>query len=572
MPPTADSLAQLVHPIQGRWDLEFLHGDPNQTPPILVYGPEKTDDAEWMELDEIERAMAFHSLAACVDYLWPILHPGRPFKRGPHVDLICYALEQLAYGRVEGNELVIAIPPRMLKSIIVNVIFPAWVWLHSPQKVIMGISASEQVAIRDNRKMRELVESARYQRLMQTAVQIQTQHKKDHPEYEDLWIAQPWDLKKDLNQAMRFENDHKGMRFALAAGANIIGEGMDLQIIDDPVDAKKATEGSVEQRMENMAVPVARYGGTWSTRLQAPGKSPRVTIMQMLHEADLANELIRKGVPAIVLPMEYDPDHPNLCPLDWRTEPGQLLLESHYDQETLEKFKRPVPEGLGLNGYSAQFGQRPSPEAGGRFDRTDWRYFDMPPTQMARHILKHGGKVLASFDCASKDGASNAWSVCVVVGFLGSNMYVLDMYRDRVELPGLTALYDRMLEEWSGLVDRVLIEDASNGTALLQIRAGEGINPQKHGGKTVRAGYTESFQKSGRALLYRYGGWEEALKEEHARFPMGSYADIVDALAQAAMIMAIEKSETVVSNDIESKFGWMAQLANMDPQLRALFN
>ena len=370
----------------------------------------------------------------------------------------------------------------MLKSIIVNVIFPAWVRLHSPQKVIMGISASEQVAIRDNRKMREVVESPRYQRLLQTAVQIQSQYNAEHPDAN--YLAKPWELKKDLNQAMRFENSFKGMRFALAAGANIIGEGMDLQIIDDPVDAKKASEGSVEQRMENMLLPVKRYGGIWSTRLQAPGKSPRVTIMQMLHEADLANALIRKGVPAIVLPMEYDPDHPNLCPLDWRTEPGQLLLESHYSKETLDKFRRPVPEGMGLHGYSAQFDQRPSPEAGGRFDKSDWRYFDTPPTQMARTILKQGGRLLASFDCASKEGVSNAYTVCVVVGFLGSNMYVLDMYRERVELPGLTDLYDRMLSEgWAGLVTRVLIEDASNGTALLQVRAGEGINPQKHGGQ-----------------------------------------------------------------------------------------
>ena len=53
---------------------------------------------------------------------------------------------------------------------------------------------------------------------------------------------------------------------------------------------------------------------------------------------------------------------------------------------------------------------------------------------------------------------------------------------------------------------------------------------------------------------------------------MGSYADIVDALAQAAMIIAIEKSKEVVSTDVDTKFGWLKQLAGMDSQLRSLFD
>ena len=104
----------LVRPLLPRATLEFLHGDPNVVgppkkpggpptlpgSPTLRYPPERLDDPEWVERDEVQRAVAFHSLAAFVDYMWPVIHPGRPFKRGPHVDVMCFALEQLAYGRI----------------------------------------------------------------------------------------------------------------------------------------------------------------------------------------------------------------------------------------------------------------------------------------------------------------------------------------------------------------------------------------------------------------------------------------------------------------------------------------
>jgi predicted phage terminase large subunit-like protein len=184
--------------------------------------------------------------------------------------------------------------------------------------------------------------------------------------------------------------------------------------------------------------------------------------------------------------------------------------------------------------------------------------------------LEHGGSIFGTFDCASKTGFSNAYSVGLVVGFLDRTVFVLDMYRDRVELPGLLDMYDQMQSEWAGLIGEYLVEDASNGTALLQMRAATAIHPQHHGGKETRAGYTETHQRQGNIMLSEMGGWHEWLKKEHALFPNGTFADTVDALAQAILHYTIHVQQKPKPANKNDEFGWLEDMMNSDPQLRAL--
>lgn len=551
-----DSSGRLVDPVLPRNRLEWLPTG------IVHYGPDRPTEAEWVADDAMRQVFAIHSLASFVDYMWPVLHPGRPFKRGWHIDAVCFGLEQLAYGRVEGHELLINIPPRMLKSIIVNVCFPAWVWLHSPWAQIMGVSGSDNVAKRDNRRMRTLILSGRYQRLIETAVELLNSHGRGPGEV--------WSLTKDQNQKQRFENSHGGQRYALAAGAKITGEGMHLQLVDDMTDAKAATEGTPEQITSRLAQDVERYDAVLSTRMNDPGRNPRVVIMQRLHEADLSGAMLARGVPHIVLPMEYNENHPYRFPLDPRTKPGELLLASHYPPDVVAKMKR-EEGGLGVYGYAAQAQQLPAPMMGGMFDRECWSAYLEPPTQKAREIKMQGGQVYLSFDCAAKKGRTNAFSVALVVGHLKRELYILGMYRKRVELPGLEAMHDQALEEWPGLIDEVLIEDASNGTALLQTRGGTAYHPQAHGGKVTRAGHSKAFQQSGRILVPQGRAWVRVIVREHSLFPNGTYKDTVDALAQVALHVRVGQANYATVKDIEKRLGFLVALVGENPAYKGLF-
>lgn len=541
------AVGQLIDPILPRREIEWL-------PTGIVRYPTPLDrpgDADWEADDYVAQTMAIHSFASFVDYMWPVLHPSTPFVRGWHIDLVCFALEQLSYGRVEGHELLVNIPPRMLKSILVNVLYPSWVWLWSPWAQIMGVSGSENVARRDNMKMRQVIVSPRYQRLMKTAVHALNEHGRGPGE--------EWALTKDQNQKQRFQNTLGGVRFALAAGSKVTGEGMHLQLVDDMTDAKSVSEGSSEQVAARLAQDVQRYDNVLATRMNNPGRNPRVVIMQRLHEADLSGSMLARGVANVVLPMEFQENHPYRHPLDPRTTNGELLLPGHYPKDVVEKMKR-EDGGLGAYGYAAQMQQLPSPIGGGMFPREKWSSYSQPPSQVAHRIKQEGGTILASFDCASKTGTRNAYSVCIVVGYLKRELYVLGLYRDKVELPALEEMHDQMLSEWPGLIDEVLIEDASAGTQLLQTRGGTAYSPQAQGGKTVRAGHTQAFHKSGRLLLPVGRAWVKQIVREHSLFPNGTYADIVDALAQAAMHIRIGTAAVATEDDVRKKFKWLEEV------------
>src|SRR4051812_29927777 len=68
------------------------------------------------------------------------LNPGAPFLTNWHIDAICHQLERIGDGQIP--RLIINMPPRSLKSILVSVVFPAFLLGHRPRSKIFGISYS----------------------------------------------------------------------------------------------------------------------------------------------------------------------------------------------------------------------------------------------------------------------------------------------------------------------------------------------------------------------------------------------------------------------------------------------
>ena len=67
---------------------------------------------------------ADRSLRAFIEQAWPLLEPATPFLPSWHIDLIAEYLEAVTAGAI--TRLVINIPPRYGKSLIVSVCWPAW--------------------------------------------------------------------------------------------------------------------------------------------------------------------------------------------------------------------------------------------------------------------------------------------------------------------------------------------------------------------------------------------------------------------------------------------------------------
>ena len=91
---------------------------------------------------ERERRAAERSLVEFTKQAWKIVEPSSEFKDNWHLHLIAEHLEEL-YFNPEAQDLLINVPPGCMKSLLVCVMWPAWVWAQDPGKRFMGASYSE---------------------------------------------------------------------------------------------------------------------------------------------------------------------------------------------------------------------------------------------------------------------------------------------------------------------------------------------------------------------------------------------------------------------------------------------
>ena len=84
--------------------------------------------ASWLAkpnaLAKVERELATRSLREFVRQAWPIIEPLTPFVPGWHILAIIDHLEAVTRGDIRN--LLINVPPRHMKSLLVSVLWPAW--------------------------------------------------------------------------------------------------------------------------------------------------------------------------------------------------------------------------------------------------------------------------------------------------------------------------------------------------------------------------------------------------------------------------------------------------------------
>lgn len=94
---------------------------------------------------------------------WAILEPNTLLDWNWHHTYICEFLVDVAMG--ETRRLLVNVMPRSLKSLLVSVFFPCWVWLRQPWASFLCMSYSTPLANDLSYKRRQVIESEWYQRL-----------------------------------------------------------------------------------------------------------------------------------------------------------------------------------------------------------------------------------------------------------------------------------------------------------------------------------------------------------------------------------------------------------------------
>src|SRR5262245_24549058 len=228
-------------------------------------------------LNEIDREFASRSLCEFVRQAWIVVEPATPFVTGWHIDAVIEHLEAVSKGQIRS--LLINIPPRHMKSLLVSVFWPAWEWIRWPERRWLYSSYAATLSIRDSVKCRRLIES---------------------PWYQQNW-GNVFALTSDQNTKGRFDNDRSGYRLSTSVGGAATGEGGDRIVCDDPHNVQEAESDSIRKATLDW------WDVVMSTRVNDPKTSAKVVVMQRCHQQDLAGHLIEQGGwEHLVLPAEYE--------------------------------------------------------------------------------------------------------------------------------------------------------------------------------------------------------------------------------------------------------------------------
>lgn len=470
--------------------------------------------------DDYENILSFKEF---VKQSWHLVEPETPFLESYAIDAIVEHLEAVARGDI--RRLVICIPRRMGKSLISSVLYPAWLFSVDPAIRLICCSYSLAFVRRDAVKTRDLMRSNWYKSRYGKRVQI----------------------RMDQEQAHWFYTTKGGFRLATSPGGIGVGEGADIQIVDDP--HKPQDVGSMAKRQ----AVIDWWEGTMSGSARDPNTLRRIVVQQRLHPADLAGVCIAKGYDALILPMEYDGVRrsTSLGYYDWRVEPGELLWPERFSQEDVEMLKLE----LGPRGYAAQCQQQPRGDELKLFMEEDWTFWqsvdslpmiaDVPLVGQVTAVPLPStfDRMVISWDVGLTESEGSNWTVGQVWGEANGMYYLIDEFRFRGGYITFSEQFRMAYTQYSYILTH-LIEETSVTKTLLDILASsyDGIvRVPPVGDKELRAQVASQLQKEHRLVipLPSEKPWVNSFIQEFAAFG-GSQKrddDRVDACSQAIIYM-----------------------------------
>lgn len=450
------------------------------------------------ELDEliaIDQELCASSFYHFAKKAYPILEPNRRFVDGWHIRVICDYLEACVTGQIRN--LLINMPPRHMKSLLVSVLFPAWLWIIRPESRFLMSSYAASLSVRDSMKTRKVIQSGWYQ-----------------ARFGDLYS-----LNADQNNKTKFENDKTGYRLATSVNGAGTGEGGDFIVVDDPHKVK-------ESESKVMRESVLRW---WDYEMSSRGNDPdtvvKIIVMQRVHEADLSGHVLSQGgYEHLCLPAEFESQRVVKSGIGWvdpRKEEGELLWPQRFNIAALDELKI----RMGSTIAAGQLQQRPAPADGILFKRQWFKYYTIIPGDIEQWAL--------SADLTFKEGTKNDFTVVQIWGKVGSKKYLLDQTRARMGFNAQIMAILSLCAKWTDLSAK-WIEQAANAEAVLDVLKSKIpglILVPARSSKRVRAEAVAPQFEAGNIYLPdpSIAAWIYDYVEELVVFDNGLHDDQVDA-------------------------------------------
>lgn len=413
---------------------------------------------------------------------------------------------------IDGDckRLIVSIPPRTGKSLLSSRLLPAAYLLAHPDRYVSICSYSAELAEGFSREARDYYQQAG-------------------------GLIDP--LNKSVNS---WGTEGGGGCWATGVGGSVTGRSASLIIADDTVKGRE--EADSRRTMEKLW---SFYQGSLYTRLE-PKHGAIVVVATRWGEGDLTGRLLEMeancaehvrenwtiiDLPAISEDPGSRPPLPAHCEIvkDWREEAGIALCPQRYDVEDLERIRQAV----GPREWSALYQQRPAPEGGNMFNPDWWQYYESPD------VLPVMDRIMLSVDCTFTAKSDSDYVVGLVVGQMASSYYVIDMFREKVDINGTIAMILRMQQKHQ--LSGTIIELAASGHAAYQLLHSRipGVIGYKPGDKSkiARLSGIVPIVEAGNVHLPEYAPWLDIFINEFNLFPAVKNDDICDALAQSINYM-----------------------------------
>jgi len=442
---------------------------------------------------------------------WHIVEPSIKLSTNWHHKYLCDVLqeecERIIANKPKTRDIIINIPFRATKSILVTVMFPVWCWIKNPKLRFITASYSADLSIEHSTRSRDIINSD--------------------------WFKERWGelfhIKKDQNLKSRYENNFLGVRRATSVGGTVTGQGGDFLIVDDPVSPQHAAS-EIERENAN-----EWYRTTFYSRLNNPHTGIRIIIMQRIHDNDLSGFLLYGGESRI--------KYQHICiPAEISNDVKPKKLESFYDEDGLfwsDRFSRTIlddyKQALGSYGYAGQLMQTPTPLNSGMI-KGEWLKIDQ------YKIVDENTVVNFVIDPAYTSNEKNDPSALLAYTFKDNKWQIIDCVNVYKEFPELV----RFIPQWvtkNGYSNRsrIYVEPKASGKSIVQTLQKEtGLNvredkpPSKD--KVARVQDISASLEAGRVSLLK-GKWNEEFVQQLVKFPSAKHDDMVDCL-----VMAINKN------------------------------
>ena len=304
----------------------------------------------------------------------------------------------------------------------------------------------------------------------------------------------------------------------------LTGRGADIIIIDDPLKPEEALSDAQRQAANDW------YDHTLYSRLNDKRRGAIVIVMQRLHEDDLVGHVLGQEewdvvrFPAIAEADEVHQTHTIFGPRCFTRRQGEPLHPEREPLETLDRIRRTIGE----YNFAGQYQQAPAPLGGGLV-KEEWfkRY---GPSELPEPF----DRVVQSWDTANKATELSDYSVCTTWGVKGKHLFLISVFRRRLEYPALK----RAVREQHSLFGAsvVLIEDKASGTQLIQELIFDGCHAvtryQPTMDKTMRLHAQTAMIENGFVYIPETAPWLAEYLHELTTFPKAKHDDQADSTAQ----------------------------------------